>query len=79
MKSFVDFVNEAKIAEMASGDINVQAVLHHFDTGDTKRKDEIAEEISGHPHHDRNRILNDLRDFGYEEIQDSMDKLGIVA
>jgi hypothetical protein len=79
MKTFVDFVNEAKVDEMALADINVKAILKDWNSSDKKRRDEIAEEISGEPHQDRKRILNDLLEIGYDDIQDSMKKLGIVS
>lgn len=79
MKTFVDFVNEAKVDEMALADINVKAILKDWNSADKKRRDEIAEEISGEPHQDRKRILKDLLEIGYDDIQDYMKKLGIVS
>ena len=79
MKTFVDFINEAKVDEMALADINVKAILKDWNSDDKKRRDEIAEEISGEPHQDRKRILKDLLEFDYNDIQESMKKLRIVS
>jgi len=63
---------------MALADVNVQAVLKEWDSADKKRKEEISEEISGTSHNDRNRIIKDMSEYSYEEIKETMEKLGIT-
>lgn len=63
--------------EMGSSDVNVEAILTAYDNGSEEEKERIANIVTGNPKHDRNHIIKELLQIGYDEIFDLMDELGL--
>lgn len=66
-----------RVSEMATTDIHFKAILKMYDVGGGFTKKKISAVVSGTPHSTREKIINDLRDMGYQEIIDAERKLGI--
>ena len=70
IKVFEDYMKE-----MALTDVNAKAILADYEAGDSKRKAEITDLISGRSHTDVERLKKDILGLSYEEIVEIMQEL----
>jgi hypothetical protein len=63
-----DFMNE-----MSKNDIHVKEIMKFYDKGTYSTKKAVSIFVSGKTNANRNQILDDLGDMGYNEIWDVMD------
>ena len=63
-----DFMNE-----MSKNDIHVKEIMKFYDKGTHSTKKAVSIFVSGKTNANRNQILDDLGDMGYNEIWDVMD------
>jgi hypothetical protein len=63
-----DFINE-----MSKNDIHVKEIMKFYDKGSYSTKKAVSIFVSGKPNANRNQIIDDLGDLGYNEIWDVMD------
>jgi cytidyltransferase-like protein len=71
------FDKEENVNEMGSNDIHFKNIVKYYDKGGPNIKKQVSLVIAGNKYANRNRIVGDLRNMGYEEIRGIEKKLGI--
>jgi hypothetical protein len=66
-------VREEFLSEMSKNDIHVKEIMKFYDKGTYSTKKAISIFVSGKTNANRNQILDDLGDMGYNDIWDVMD------
>lgn len=66
-------VREQFIAEMSKNDIHVKEIMKFYDKGTYSTKKAVSIFVCGKPNANRNQIIDELGDLGYNEIWDVMD------
>jgi len=66
-------VREDFINEMSKNDIHVKEIMKFYDKGTYSTKKAVSIFVSGKTNANRNQILDDLGDMGYNDIWDVMD------
>jgi hypothetical protein len=66
-------INEGKINELAPSDIHVKQIMNFYDKGTYSTKKAVSIYVSNKLNANRNQILDDLGDMGYDEILDIVD------
>ena len=59
--------------EMSKNDIHVKEIMKFYDKGTYSTKKAVSIFVSGKTNANRNQILDDLGDMGYNDIWDVMD------
>jgi vacuolar-type H+-ATPase subunit H len=65
-------INEGKINELAPNDVHVKEIMNFYDNGTYSTKKAVSIFVSGKTNANRNQILDDLGDMGYNDIWDVM-------
>jgi hypothetical protein len=69
---------QQSINEMGPKDWRVRAILHMYDSAESdEERDEIASIVTFKKNSDRNKILDELLDMGYDEISIVAADLGL--
>ena len=66
-------VREGFISELSKNDIHVKEIMKFYDKGTYSTKKAVSIFVSGKTNANRNQILDDLGDMGYNDIWDVMD------
>jgi hypothetical protein len=66
-------LTEGKVNEMGPNDVHFKQVMNFYDKGSASTKKAISIFVSGKPNANRNKIVDDLGDMGYDEILDVVD------
>jgi hypothetical protein len=66
-------VREEFLSEMSKNDIHVKEIMKFYDKGTYSTKKAVSIFVSGKTNANRNQILDDLGDMGYNDIWDVMD------
>jgi hypothetical protein len=66
-------IREQFLNEMSRNDIHVKEIMKFYDKGTYSTKKAISIFVSGKTNANRNQILDDLGDMGYNDIWDVMD------
>ena len=66
-------VREQFISEMSQNDVNFKAIMKFYDNGTSNAKKAISLFLFRKPNATRNQIIDELGDYGYDEIWDVMD------
>ena len=66
-------VREEFISEMSKNDIHVKEIMKFYDKGTYSTKKAVSIFVSGKTNANRNQILDDLGDMGYNDVWDVMD------
>jgi len=66
-------IREQFLNEMSRNDIHVKEIMKFYDKGTYSTKKAISIFVSGKTNANRNKILDDLGDMGYNDIWDVMD------
>jgi hypothetical protein len=69
---------QQSVNEMGPRDWRVRAILHMYDSAESdEERDEIASIVTFKKNSDRNKILDELLDMGYDEISIVAADLGL--
>ena len=66
-------VREQFIDEMSKNDVHVKEIMKFYDKGSSNVKKALSLYLLRKPHATRNQIIDELGDYGYDEIWDVMD------
>jgi hypothetical protein len=65
-------INEGKVNELAPSDVHVKEIMKFYDNGTYSTKKAVSIFVSGKTNANRNQILDDLGDMGYNDVWDVM-------
>jgi hypothetical protein len=71
------FKKDENVNEMGSNDIHFRNIVKYYDKGGPSIKKQVSLVIAGSKNANRDRIVGDLRNMGYNEIRGIEKKLGI--
>ena len=66
-------IREEFINEMSKNDIHVKEIMKFYDKGSSNAKKALSLYLLRKPHATRSQIMDELGDYGYDEIWDVMD------
>jgi hypothetical protein len=66
-------IREEFISEMSKNDVHVKEIMKFYDKGSSNVKKAISLYLLRKPYATRNQIIDELGDYGYDEIWDVMD------
>jgi hypothetical protein len=65
-------VREGFISELSKNDVHVKEIMKFYDNGTYSTKKAVSIFVSGKTNANRNQILDDLGDMGYNDVWDVM-------
>ena len=66
-------VREQFLDEMSKNDVHVKEIMKFYDKGSSNAKKALSLYLLRKPHATRNQIMDELGDYGYDEVWDVMD------
>jgi hypothetical protein len=66
-------VREEFISEMSKNDVHVKEIMKFYDRGSSNAKKALSLYLLRKPHATRNQIMDELGDYGYNDVWDVMD------
>jgi hypothetical protein len=66
-------IREEFIGEMSKNDVHVKEIMKFYDKGSSNAKKALSLYLLRKPYATRNQIIDELGDYGYDEIWDVMD------
>jgi RNA:NAD 2'-phosphotransferase (TPT1/KptA family) len=66
-------VREQFISEMSQNDVHVKEIMKFYDKGSSNAKKALSLYLLRKPHATRNQIMDELGDYGYNDVWEVMD------
>ena len=66
-------VREQFLDEMSRNDVHVKEIMKFYDKGSSNAKKALSLYLLRKPHATRNQIMDELGDYGYNDVWDVMD------
>ena len=66
-------VREQFISEMSQNDVHVKEIMKFYDKGSSNAKKALSLYLLRKPYATRNQIMDELGDYGYNDVWDVMD------
>ena len=66
-------VREQFLDEMSKNDVHVKEIMKFYDKGSSNAKKALSLYLLRKPHATRNQIMDELGDYGYNDVWDVMD------